>query len=199
MKLLITFAILMLSFSTYADSAELEKLYAEDQADLRADPKKEKYDEYIKAQVKRIARANEILSSGKEFSANAYYSAAMLFQHGEVHKVENFKRAYELAKKAAALDPGHARAAWLTCSAEDRYRVNTNLPQIWGTQLIRQMDKERNYKVMVFEAFDKTAKTDEERVKCGLPTLKEMERRIAVMADIPNVIDQYRYWRTGTQ
>lgn len=104
-----------------------------------------------------------------------------------------------MQKKSAAIDPKHSRAVWLTCSAEDRYLTLNKKPQIWGTQLIRQMNKQKTYKVMVFEEFDKTVKTDKERNKCGIPAVKEMDRRIKVMAEMTDVLEQYRYWRTGNK
>lgn len=75
----------MLSLNGYSEISELEQLYAEDQAELRADPKREKHEQYIKAQMKRIEKTEKTLISDKIFSSNAYYSAAMLFQHGEEH------------------------------------------------------------------------------------------------------------------
>jgi len=186
---------LIIPFVVVASNSELEAIYQEDMDELAADPERKKGVEYKTNAVKRIKRVKAILAKNGKHTAQEYFSAAMVFQHGVV--ADDYLQAHKAAKKAIEVDPSHSDANWLICSAEDRYLRKLGKPQVWGTQLVRQLNEDKTYMIMVLEEFDKTAKSDTERVKCGLPTVAEMERKVAVLATMTEMWDQYRYWRTG--
>lgn len=115
--------------------------------------------------AKHRERVAELLAEGKLKTADDYFHAAMIFQHGSQSK--DYKLAHDLAKKAYELDPKKGSAKWLSCASEDRWLQSLGKPQIWGTQYMKTGDE------WTMEPFDRSAKTDEERKAMGVPTLAE--------------------------
>jgi len=122
---------------------------------------------------KRRQRVKEILEAGDVKTADDYFHAAMVLQHGAGSA--DFKLAHELALKASELDADHSTARWLAAAAKDRYLQSIGEPQIYGTQF-RKVDGQ-----WTLEPIDETAVTDEERARWGVPPLASAKEREKTM------------------
>lgn len=189
-------------FATQGIASDLVELYKQDQAvraHLQTLPKGE-FERYI-AEVMlpgdkiRMSKVEEILRTSKNLSSEEYFAAAMIMQHGSTPS--HYKKAMELSQKAVQLDPNNKNASWLSCAAEDRYLKNIGKPQVWGTQLSRKMNSSGTYEIYYLENFDKHARSDEERVKCGIPTLSGIKSKLERMAKLEDRNAQYRLWKSG--
>jgi len=65
-------------------------------------------------------------------TAEDFYRAAMLFQHGT--EASDWRKARELALRAVELHPEYREAKWLAAAALDRELVRTGKRQRYGTQ-----------------------------------------------------------------
>jgi hypothetical protein len=153
-------------------NAELCKIFQADQADRKAD----KIDWSIVGErdKQRRARVLQLMEEGQLKVAEDYVNAAFVFQHGD--QPEDYDRAHTLGLKAAELDPTDRMAKWIAAAAKDRYLQSTGKPQIYGTQY--QQDESGKW---TLEPLDPTVITDEERVRCGVPTLAESRKRVDKM------------------
>jgi len=190
-------------FVSQTFASELLKIYEEDQAvrtHLRTLPKNEvrKYitEVMVPKDKIRLAQVESILKTHKKLSSKEYFAAAMIMQHGS--EPEHYQLAMDLSKKSASLDPKNRNASWLACAAEDRYLIKIGKKQVWGTQLKRKMNSTKTFEIYYLVNFDKTARPDKERTKCGIPALSEMEFRLEKMAKLENRNKQYSLWKTGT-
>ncbi len=152
------------------DNAELKQLFERDQAvrengfvdlnDIEAVSRMIREDSLRRVQVEAIIEAGEL------HTAEDYYRAAMIFQHGD--DTTAYRRAHALARQAVALDSTHPHAKWLTAAAWDRYLMEQGKPQWDGSQYTRQSGEAwKLYEV------DTTRVTDAERRRLGVPTLQE--------------------------
>lgn len=113
--------------------------------------------------AERRARAAKIVDAEKRLTAEDYFNAALIFQHGETEA--DISRAERLAMRAIALDPGHGAARWLVAASRDRQRMMVGKPQLYGTQFTRADDGTR-VRYTVDQAI-----TDEERAQWNVPPL----------------------------
>ena len=148
---------------------ELQELYEQDQAD-RANF--ERLDQEQRQQMFQRDRARrqwveEFLKRTVSLTAEDYFHAAMIFQHGET--TEHSWWAYELASKGAEL--GHPSCLWLTAAAYDRWLMRQGKPQKYGTQYFARNDEP--YRLWEVDP----ATTDEERAIWNVPPLAEALRR----------------------
>ncbi|MFP5247325.1 MAG: TPR end-of-group domain-containing protein [Thermoanaerobaculia bacterium] len=120
----------------------------------------------------RLTRVKQIVAEGGLKTANDYFMAAMLFQHGS--QPEDYQQARTLALRATQLDPTNTRATWLAAAAQDRYLWSIGKPQMYGTQF-----HEVNG-VWTIEPIDDTV-TDDERAKWHVPPLADARRRAESM------------------
>jgi hypothetical protein len=190
-------------FITQANATDLTALYIEDQAvrsHLRTLPENEvrKYitEVMLPGDKVRMAQVETILASNIALSSEEYFAAAMIMQHGS--QPSHYQKAMTLSQTSAQLDPSNKKARWLSCAAEDRYRMKIGQSQVWGTQLSRKMNQTETYEIYYLENFDKTAKPDVDRIKCGLPALTDIEARLDKMAKIEGRSKQYKLWKTGS-
>jgi len=190
-------------FMNQVMATDLLKLYEEDQAartHLQSLPEHEvrKFitEVMLPADKIRLAQVEEKLNMSETLSSREYLAAAVIMQHGS--EPAHYKKAMELSQKAVALDPANKDASWLSCAAEDRYLMKIGQPQVWGTQLDRKMNNTGTYEIHYLDNFDKTARTDEQRKKCGIPSLAEMESKLEKMAKLESRSAQYKLWKTGT-
>ena len=116
-------------------SAELRRLYEADQADRRFDspPTPEQWQEILVRDRARQARVMELVRAGELVTAEDYYHAAMVLQHGEGS--EPILLAHILATVAGF--KGHESGRWLSAAALDRYLHRIDQPQRLGTQYVR--------------------------------------------------------------
>lgn len=118
----------------------------------------------------RRVRVAEILDAGGAETADDYYWAAMVFQHGD--DVASPRRAHELALRALSIDPAHEKARWLAAAAMDRELVRRGQLQRYGTQFF--VDDEGRWSLSPFDP----AVTDEERARWNVRPLAEALRLV---------------------
>ncbi|MEZ4671366.1 MAG: hypothetical protein R3E39_25980 [Anaerolineae bacterium] len=140
----------------------LRDLYEEDKRDAQT----YRGDEAFIASQARRAYVEELLRSGQLQSADDYYHAAFIFQHGE--RLEHWAQAYLLARTAA--DMGHPKARYQAAAAHDRWLMRQGLPQKFGTNSVMDGDGWR-----VWDIDSQT--TDEERVRWDVPPLEHLLAR----------------------
>jgi hypothetical protein len=124
-----------------ARSAELQKLYDEDQSDYRkviaenpgAPFDLKKMEKMGTNDLKRRKRVGEILAEGCFHTAQDYKNAAMIYQHG--NSPDHYFQAYAWANKAVELGDSKEKSA--VAQAVDRYLVSIGHKQLFGTQLFK--------------------------------------------------------------
>lgn len=148
-------------------NGELLEIFREDQADRRpAEGEEIDWNVVGPRDDARRARVLEILEAGEMKEAEDFYHAAMVMQHGE--ELEDYRRAQEWAEQAAEM--GLRSGLWLAAAAEDRWLMNQDKPQKYGTQY-RKVDG----RWTLWEVDPSV--TDEERAKRDVPPLHEAEAR----------------------
>lgn len=154
---------------TVQSNAELADIYEADQAGRQSIHEKlgdqQALRELVLNDSLRRVRVQQILDAGDARTADDYYHAAMVFQHGG--DTTAYRKAHELAEQAVALDSTHKSAKWLTAASWDRYLVEKGEPQWYGTQYTKVDGAWR------LRPVDTTKVTDAERVALGVPTLAE--------------------------
>jgi len=148
---------------------EVRELFREDQSDRRP-PEGEEIDWSVVTprDEARRARVREMIEAQELKAAEDYYHAAMVLQHGS--ELEDYRLAHEMCLQAVQLDPEHTGARWLAAAALDRWLVNQDKPQRYGTQF-RKVDG-------VWELCEvDPAVTDEERAEWNVPSLAEAQAR----------------------
>ena len=125
--------LLAVALSAVAQSnKELEKIYAEDQADR--EPmfaiSAEQRAQILKNDEPRRKRVRELIDAGALTTAEDYVRAAFIFQHGD--KPDDFLMAHVLGMIATKMD---GSGAWIASASLDRYLLNTGKPQIFGLAL----------------------------------------------------------------
>ncbi len=159
----------------YDDSAELQELYEQDQADRTGDFDSMDWTVVSRNDSLRRARVHELLDSSLVKTSEDFRHAAMVFQHGS--DTTAARLAYDLALQAVELDTSNADAKWLMAAAWDRYQMRKGKPQWYGTQYVNDGPGTpwRLYDI------DTTAVSDEQRLALGTRTLSEARARVASM------------------
>jgi hypothetical protein len=115
------------------DSAEIHKLYDDDQAARNFDFSKvttQQLKDMAEGDQKRMARIVVLLNEGKVRTANDFYWAAFLYQHGTCF--DDYHMAHELSVCSMLL--GNKEAKWIGAASYDRMLRSGGLAQRWGTQ-----------------------------------------------------------------
>ncbi|MBD0372494.1 MAG: hypothetical protein ICV60_16745 [Pyrinomonadaceae bacterium] len=156
---------------TAKDNQELARLYREDQAD-RTPPEGKAIDWSVVSQRDRarLARVKELYTQNRLQTANDYYNAAMILQHGDVP--EDFLLAHEFC--VVAISKGKVDARWLAVASEDRFLMNIGRPQRFGTQY-RAVPVTAPYRLYTVDS----GVTDELRRAMDAPTLAQAKAREA--------------------
>lgn len=126
---------------------ELKEIFDADQSDRNPSNKEKRgkdidWSKVQKNDRKRLARTSQLLKSNKLTTANDYYHAAMIFQHGD--KASHYKLSHILATIAAM--KGHKDAPWLCAASFDRLMGSLQSPQVFGTQYYSQDNKPFTFK-----------------------------------------------------
>jgi len=150
-----------------ANNSELKKMYDEDQNDRKTD--NINWSIVSKKDRNRESRVYQLLDSNKVITANDYYNAAMIFQHGNDSVA--YGMAVKLMKNALKLDSTINK--WLLAAAIDRELMSREEPQIYGTQYRILEDQS-----MILYKIDTTKVTDKERIEYGVRTLKEQKEYV---------------------
>lgn len=111
---------------------ELARICEQDQADHKGDLPLNLGDR----DRDRRQRVTKLIAEGALQTPEDYFHAALVFQHGD--KLEDYRQAHELAKKAA--EQGHPAGRWLAAAAYDRWLMNQGKPQKYGTQYTARGD-----------------------------------------------------------
>jgi hypothetical protein len=113
------------------DSEELAKLYDADQAD-RTSTKATAIDWAVVGprDRQREDRVKTLYKAGQIHTGKDYHRAAMILQHAGTP--EDYLLAHEFC--VVALAKGERAARWLAAAAEDRFLMNIDRPQRFGTQ-----------------------------------------------------------------
>jgi hypothetical protein len=161
------------------DCAEIKSLYDADQGDrtmmessgsgswLPQDMMK-----IAERDVERRKRTRQLLDDGSLKSADDYYHAAMVMQHGD--KPDDFLLANILANASVKL--GREKSAWLAAASLDRYLMKIGQPQIFGTQF--NSAKPSDPSTWTNEPYNKTLVSDTLRKIYLQPTLDETQKRL---------------------
>lgn len=168
-------AIVLLACFTFAfssvfaqDNTELSELYELDQAARQA--KNIDWESLAKEDLERRQKVLEMLSIGEIKSANDYFNAAMIFQHGD--SKEDIRIAHSFATLASVLDENLKLSHWLKAATWDRLLLRFDEPQWYGTQYIRNESGGIELYLVAPDII-----SDEERTNWGVPTLEEARAR----------------------
>lgn len=145
---------------------ELKKLVRADQADRETNdidwPSVDLRDK------ERATKIVEILKEGKIKTAEDFYNARLIFQHGD--SPDDMKLAFSLAIISARLAPAHPALKWLAAAAWDRYMMWKKLPQWYGTQsqFFKETGRTSLYPILP------DAVSDAERAEAQVPPLSKI-------------------------
>jgi len=117
---------------------ELAKIKDADQSDRTSDSltSPDGFTTVQKKDLKRRKRVAEIFAEGCFSTAEDYYNAALVFQHGDVP--EHFFQTFLWARKAAELGNPYARR--LSALGADRYLVRLGKNQLFASQASKLKD-----------------------------------------------------------
>jgi hypothetical protein len=154
------------------DNEELARLYNEDQGDREpAGGKPINWAIVGPRDRAREARVKALFESGEIRSGKDYHRAAMVLQHAATP--DDYLLAHEFC--VVALAQGEREARWLAAATEDRFLMNIDRPQRFGTQYRSSGDGPMKlYRVG-------PGVTDALRKEMGVPTLAEARDREALM------------------
>ncbi len=145
---------------------DFEKLYKKDQNYINRLQKDQNNKKFLESNKKIREELEEILNKTKTLTPRQRFICAMIYHHG--FTIEYSKKALKYIKEAQA--EGYQRQEWLIASIIDRLLQLEGKPQKYGTQIIKLKNgKYKQYKL-------DNSISDEERVKLGLPRLKELKR-----------------------
>ena len=150
-----------------ADNLEMATMFDADQGD-RDGLGKMGVNAVATRDAKRRTRTKSLLDAGKLRSANDFYHAAMIFQHGLT--ATDYLLAHTLATIAAVR--GSRDAVWLSAASLDRYLQTIGQKQIFGTQF-------QTFKgsPLTQEPYDRTLISDSLRNALGVPSLVDQDKR----------------------
>ena len=154
------------------DNAELARLHQEDQSDRTPpDGKAIDWSKVGPRDKVRLERTKELYRENQLKTANDYYHAALILQHGRVP--EDFLLAHEFCIVAMSMGRNDKHTRWLAAASEDRFLMNIGRPQRFGTQY--QAPINSPYKLYKVDE----GVTDELRRQMSTPTLAEAKQREA--------------------
>jgi len=155
------------------DDEELLRLYQEDQSDRKPPAGKSiEWSVVAPRDHARLARVKELYSQNKLQTGGDYYHAAMVLQHAEAP--EDYLLGHELC--VVAISKGNSEAKWLAAASEDRFLMNIDRPQRFGTQF-RTEGANTPFKLYKMDS----GVTDELRRALNVPSLAEAKAREAKM------------------
>lgn len=145
---------------------EFDKLYRKDQHFIRMWKKHYTNEEFYKRNREIIDDLEKLTSKSKQLTSKQKFICAIIYHHG--FKLSYSKKAMRYIKEAQA--EGYNRQKWLIASITDRLLQLQGKPQRYGTQVVEiKKGKMKQYKLG-------GSISDEERVKLGLPKLKDLKK-----------------------
>lgn len=149
-------------------NSRIERLFQEDQA-ARSSGFDGDWDKIAADDAARRKEAAALISNGDIVTADDYYHAAYIFQHGDAP--EDYLKAHTLATASALR--GRADAAWIAAATLDRYLQSMGKPQIFGTQY-KLRDGEATQ-----EPYDRSIIPDSLRAAFDVRSLEKQEEKRA--------------------
>jgi hypothetical protein len=116
--------------------------------------------------LERRKRVMELVSANELNTAEDYYHAAWIMNHGDTP--DDARNAHILALRSSEL--GHRPARWLAAATYDRWQMYRGRPQKYGTNYVYDGRRDRLWDV------DPNT-TDEERAAWDVPPLAEQLRK----------------------
>lgn len=154
-------------------SAELARLFAEDQSDRTPQPPGPiDWDVVGPRDAVRLARVKQMCQCQSLTTGMDHYHAAMVLQHA--HEPEDYLLAHELC--IVAVGKGVEQAKWLAAASEDRYLMNIGRPQRFGTQYRAEAGDKNWHLYPVDPEF-----SDGMRRAFNVPTLSEAQAHLEEM------------------
>lgn len=147
------------------NNPDIAKIFEEDQAD-RTNEKLTLAD-LAAGDKRRRETVRTFVESGKLSSAQDFYQAAVILQHGDTPR--DYLWAHALATVAAAR--GNSFATWLAAASLDRYLQAIGQPQIFGTQYLTRPDAQA-------PKYDPSVIPDSLRKLMRVPDLEKQDPRI---------------------
>ncbi|MDR6116775.1 MULTISPECIES: hypothetical protein [unclassified Sphingomonas] len=147
------------------NNQEMTAIFAADQA-ARDHPAAIDWKVLLPADKARRAQTQALLDAGKLSSADDFYHAAYVFQHGD--EAEDCLKAHALAVVAVAR--GKREATWIAAATLDRYLQRIGQPQIYGTQFLRPPGQKWTQ-----EPYRRDLLSDSVRQASGVPPLAAQE------------------------
>jgi hypothetical protein len=147
------------------DNQEMAAIFLADQA-ARDHPAAIDWKVLWPADEARRAQTQALLDGGKLSSADDFYRAAYVFQHG--NEAEDCLKAHSLAVVAAAR--GKREATWIAAATLDRYLQRIGQPQIYGTQFLHPPGQKWTQ-----EPYRRDLLSDAVREASGVPPLAAQE------------------------
>lgn len=159
------------STSCAASNESLRAMYEADQSERKSG--RNDFSHIINNDRDRRAAVLLMLQTAKLNSAEDYFHAAMIYQHGTT--LDDIRLAYSLINIAVTLQADQVRYQRLRALAWDRLMMMLNKPQWYGSQTIQHgsLQPWKLYEV------DETAVTDQERKALGIRTLAEARADVA--------------------
>lgn len=156
---------------------ELHALFKADQAERENHPAYDtpEYWALRERDAQRRQRVSELLAAGQITTADDYFHAALIYQHGE--SLDDIWQAHTLARRATELGAtamlGEHDSHWLAAAALDRWLMYQGQPQRYGTQFVPDGQRIRLWDV------DPTT-TDADRAANHVPPLAEQLRQAEI-------------------
>jgi hypothetical protein len=110
----------------------------------------------------RRQQVTKMIAAAALSTAEDYYHAARIFQHGD--KPDDAWTAHQLALQSSQL--GYRPARWMAAAAYDRWLMYQGKPQKYGTQYVPDGKRQRLWDI-------DPATTDQERAEWDVPPLAE--------------------------
>lgn len=151
-----------------SNNAEMAAIFAADQAPRTQGGAAVDWSVVGPQDEARRHRARALLDAGALRTADDFYHAAMVFQHGT--DPSDFMLAHTLAIVAASR--GRSDAAWLAAATMDRYLQSVGHSQIYGTQYRTSGGQNTTQ-----EPYDRALISDSLRRALGVPSQAEQEVR----------------------
>ena len=152
-----------------ASNAKLTQLFEADQAARSGGPGHVDWNIVAEQDRERREATRDLLDAGAVKTADDFWRAAFIFQHGDT--ADDYLLAHALAVTAVA--KGKADAAWIAAATLDRYLQNIGRSQIYGTQFMIP----KNGDPATQGDYDQTLIPDTARQAAGVPGLAEQEQQ----------------------
>lgn len=158
-----------------ASNEALSRLQAADQADRTPGPNGIDWSKISARDQARRKAVLKWLASGAIRTADDYFNAAVIMQHGD--SVQDATMALAFATLAARLDPGRKEARQMTAMSWDRLLEDKGQPQWYGTQFVRSA----RTGAWVLYPVQAQVVSEQERLALGLPSLAEDKAHLAAI------------------